>query len=90
MLGVGPERRDMATKETLQEWVLEALRANGGRAKLVDVARHIWEAHESDLKASGSLLYTWQYDMRWAANELRHKGKVRSIDVSPRGVWELK
>lgn len=79
----------MATKQDLQGWLIEALTASMGSAKLVDIARHMWKHHEADLRRSGDLLYTWQYDMRWAANVLRRKGILRSVSASPRGIWEL-
>lgn len=79
----------MATKQDLVDWVEEALRTHGGRATLLDVARHIWGAHETDLRESGALFYTWQYDMRWAATKLRHQGVMRAADESASGVWEL-
>jgi hypothetical protein len=80
----------MPDKNDLADWVIAALVANGGRAKLVEIAKHIWTLHESDLKNSGDLLYTWQYDMRWAATELRRIGRMVAVDASPRGTWELK
>ncbi|MGP9809006.1 hypothetical protein ACT3TQ_13245 [Halomonas sp. AOP12-C2-37] len=80
----------MASKEDLQDWVADAIRAHGGKAKLVQVAKYIWDNYEAELKRSGNLLYTWQYDMRWAANALRNRGVLRSADASPRGLWELK
>lgn len=79
----------MATKQDLQDWVVEALRTNGGRATLVEVAKHIWKSHERDLRSSGDLFYTWQYDMRWAANGLRRRNIMKAAEVSPNGVWEL-
>jgi hypothetical protein len=79
----------MASKEDLVTWVEDAIRANGGSARLLDVATHIWAYHESELRASGDLFYKWQYDMRWAANKLRRSGMMKSTDVSPNGVWEL-
>jgi len=79
----------MATKEDLPNWVEAALKHYGGGARLVDVAKYIWEYHESELRASGDLFYKWQYDMRWAANQLRRTGKMKAADVSPTGVWEL-
>lgn len=39
----------MATREDLQEWVIEALRALGGKARIVQICKHIWDHHESDL-----------------------------------------
>ncbi|MEO8024366.1 hypothetical protein [Polaromonas sp.] len=79
----------MAKKDDLQQWVLDALTTKGGSAKLVDVARAIWQTHEDDLIRSGDLFYTWQYDMRWAASQMRRKGLLKNAGASPSGVWEL-
>ena len=70
-------------------WVYEALAENGGKASIAAVAKYIWTHHEADLRASGDLFYTWQYDMRWAAKRLRDKDKLASPDAAPRGVWTL-
>lgn len=79
----------IVAKQVLREWILEALQARGGSATLVEVCRHVWQYHEDDLWDSGDLFYTWQYDVRWAATELRRRGLLRAEDKSPRGVWEL-
>ncbi|MDR2239009.1 MAG: hypothetical protein LBE33_01020 [Zoogloeaceae bacterium] len=79
----------MATKEDLQDWVSAALLALGGSARLVEIAKHIWAHHEVELRHSGNLFFTWQYDMRWAANQLRRKRVMKAADISPIGVWEL-
>jgi hypothetical protein len=79
----------MATKHDVQDWVQRALSRMGGPGSLTDVAKEIWRAHESDLRSSGDLFYTWQYDMRWAANRLRRQGIKQSVAVSPSGVWVL-
>ena len=76
----------MATKADLQEWVLEALRALGGEGHLARVAEHIWLNHEKDLRASGDLFFTWQYDMRWAAQNLQNAGRLRKLSRS----WALR
>jgi hypothetical protein len=79
----------VSTKNDLQDWVEEALKSLGGRATIVDVARVIWYDHEVELRASGDLFYTWQYDMRWAAQMLRNSGRAKPTRGLPRGVWEL-
>ena len=79
----------MATKANLAEWLLEALKANDGRATIVTVCKHIWGHHEAELRRSGDLFYTWQYDVRWAAHYLRRTGVMRSAQFSPKGLWEL-
>ncbi|BCP51623.1 hypothetical protein K32_02400 [Kaistia sp. 32K] len=66
-------------REKLKQWVLQAVDHRGGKASIVDVARHIWAEHEAELKSAGDLFYTWQYDMRWAAQKLRDDG-ILAID----------
>jgi hypothetical protein len=79
----------MAVKEDLQTWVVDALQALGRRATVVEVSRHVWAQHEAELRTSGDLFYTWQYDIRWAAHQLRLHGVLKPAEVSPRGIWEL-
>jgi hypothetical protein len=79
----------MVSKADFQDWVLEALESAGGSAPLVAVCKHIWTSHEMDLRSSGDLFYTWQYDVRWAAYQLRRRGVLRPVSQSPKGVWEL-
>ena len=79
----------MATKHDLQDWIQNALRNLGGHASLLAVAKHMWNTHASDLRASGDLFFTWQYDMRWAANALRRQGIMKPAEISPVGVWEV-
>lgn len=69
--------------------MLEAVRHCGGEASVIEVARHIWRNHQGELEASGDLLYTWQYDMRWAAQRLRNDGVLRTAEECPRGRWML-
>ena len=66
----------MATKSDLEGWVLKAVQDLGGEATVLDVAKELWQVHEHDLRASGDLFFTWQYDMRWAAQNLRGDGKL--------------
>ncbi len=80
---------DMASKQDLPDWVKQALDRLGGRGTPAGVAKEIWTARESDLRASGDLFYTWQYDIRWAANRLRRASRMKSVEDSPRGIWEL-
>ena len=79
----------MATREDLEGWVVEALRTCGGRARIVQICRHIWEHYEDELRASGDLLYTWQYDVRWAGQRLRDRGVLRPVHGSRSLSWEL-
>jgi hypothetical protein len=78
----------MSFRQEIRQWVLEAIDAHSGRAAVIDVAKYIWEKHESDLRAHGDAFYTWQYDMRWAAQSLRNKGILVNAATAPRGIWE--
>lgn len=71
--------------EELTEWILDALRANGGKASVPDIARWIWLNHEEDLRASGDLFYTWQYAMRWCGKGLVDQSKI----TKERDGWRL-
>jgi hypothetical protein len=79
----------VATKHHLKEWIIEALKELGGSAALVDVCRAVWRRHQPELRSSGDLFYTWQYDIRWAAQELRNEGRLRPMGKSRRGPWTL-
>ncbi len=79
----------MAKRADLQDWVLEALNAHDGEADVVSVCRYIWGKHEAELRASGDLFFTWQYDVRWAATKLRKAGKLAEASREERGVWRL-
>jgi len=78
----------VATKQDLRNWVIEALVHLDGAGSVVEVSRQVWEEHETDLRASGDLFYTWQYDLRWAAQTLRDEGRLASL-AGRRGRWSL-
>jgi hypothetical protein len=74
------------TKDELNEAIYRAVVDHGSKAKLVDVAKHIWDRHQEDLKMSGDRSYKRQYEMRWAANELRAEGRKAAIEDGLKGV----
>lgn len=76
-------------RHALKGWVLEALRHIGGAASIVEVCRHVWLTHEAELRASGDLFFTWQYDIRWAAQYLRNSGRLAAVGGDRRKPWEL-
>lgn len=65
------------------------LRLIGGKGTIVEVCETFWNKYQEELRNSGDLFYTWQYDIRWAATELRKSKKMKSAELSERGVWEL-
>ena len=78
-----------SNKIILTKWVIEALEENHGTADILQIAKIIWKNHEIELKNSGDLFYSWQYDYRWADTHLRKKGILKSAKDSPRGIWEI-
>lgn len=76
-------------RKVLEEWVVEALRDLGGSGRIVDVLKHIWSHHKSEMETSGDMFYTWQYDVRWAVMSLRNTGRARSAAETTRGTWAL-
>lgn len=79
----------MATKEDLKKWVVAALTSLGGKAWPTEVAKYIWDNYEADIRRSGSLLYTWQYDARWAATAMRKSGVLKAVHGRTDLPWEL-
>ncbi len=76
-------------KEDLPE-LLEATISNlGGRGTIVEICKAFWAENEKELRNSGDLFYTWQYDIRWAATSLRKSGVMKDSSLSNTGVWEL-
>lgn len=84
------ETLEMADRNKLKDWIFEALEKNNGRSSIVDIAGYIWENYEQELRSSGDLFYTWQYDMRWAAMKMRKQGKLAPTANADRGFWSLK
>jgi len=79
----------VANRDDLRVWLLEALKANNGRASIIEVCKYVWENYETELRNSGDLFFTWQYDIHWAATQLRKSGIMKAAESSPSGVWEL-
>ena len=82
------------SREILVDWIHEALLALGGSGSILLVAKKIWQLHGGELNPSDDLFYTWQYDMRWAAQKLRDKGLLENsntaeLDDLPKGMWRL-
>lgn len=79
----------MISRHDLPDILYKAIKDIGGSTNIVDICKYIWSKYEKDLKASGDLFYTWQYDIRWAATRLRKDGKMKNAEFSPKGVWEV-
>lgn len=79
----------MRNKKILEDWVYKAIKANSGSATIVEVAKYIWSQYQTELANSGDLFFTWQYDMRWAAQNLRKAGICGLVSKSPVNEWTI-
>ncbi|GAB6124732.1 hypothetical protein JCM14124_04380 [Humidesulfovibrio idahonensis] len=79
----------MDPRQILCDWVVAALNDLGGSAHIIPICKHIWNHHEHELRDSGDLFYTWQYDVRWAGQKLRDTGVLAPV-YNQRGLpWTL-
>lgn len=76
----------MTPDPLLRTWILEALAGAGRSASPLLVAKDVWSRHEQELKSAGDLLFTWQLDLRAAAEEMVTDG-VLTVDEG--GDWRL-
>ena len=79
----------MLTKRDLPQLVLASLERLGGAGTVVEVSREIWANHEKDLRESDDLFYTWQYDVRWAAQRLRNEGALAPTSRGASSRWQI-
>ncbi len=77
------------TKHDLPKKLELVLKLIGGKGTIVEVCKVFWDKYEDELRNSGDLFYTWQYDIRWAATELRKDKIMKPVELCERGVWEL-
>lgn len=73
-------------KQELKSWVLEAVDALGPCTVLA-ASKWVWENHEAELTGAGDLFFTWQYDIRWAAQMLRTEGTLAPVARGAGSVW---
>lgn len=73
----------------LPDILYDSIRNLGGKTTIVDVCKYVWSHYGSELENSGNLFFTWQYDIRWAATELRKTKRMLDKDISPKGIWEI-
>lgn len=86
------ERKDMP------DILYDIIKQMGGKAKMMDIFKIFWQEYEDELKKSGDLFYTWNYDIRWAATKLRKENRMKQAkeqentygqDISSKGIWEI-
>lgn len=79
----------IVTRESMKQWIIECLREHGGSAWSREVSKYVWDRYEAELRDSGDMLYTWQYDIRWAAQQLRNEDTLKPVNRRRDLPWEL-
>jgi hypothetical protein len=79
----------MASREDVETWLQATLKTLGGKGRVAQICKEVRARYETELRQSGDLFYAWQYDIRWAANRLRRRKIMKSVEISPAGLWEL-
>lgn len=77
-------------RERFLELVQEAINSCGGEATIVETCRYIWDHHEAELRKSGDHFYTWQYEVRWAANRLKRQDILEYGRRGRNNLWILR
>lgn len=68
----------MITKSRVSEIIIECLQNHNGRASILEVSQYIWDNYENELRESGKIFYTWQYEMRWETTKLRKQSVLKN------------
>jgi hypothetical protein len=79
----------MKTRRDLCEWIVEALKALNGSARIDNICKYIWGHHADEIRASGNFHFTWHDDILWAATQLRASGVLKKAKATPKSVWAL-
>jgi len=85
-------------KKDLPDLLYNTIKSLKGRSSMMAIFREFWRTHASKLKDEDELFYTWNYDIRWAATQLRKEGRMKpacsqenphGLETSPKGIWEI-
>lgn len=76
-------------KDDLPILLYKTIAQMGGKGTLLEICKEFWKQYEDELRKSGDLFYTWQYDIRWAATTLRKIGRMADTNCCDKGVWEI-
>ena len=86
------------TRQDLPDLLYKTIKSLGGKVVMIEIFREFWKQYSEKLKSSGDLFYTWNYDIRWAATELRKQNRMtpastkenpKGLNTSPKGIWEI-
>ena len=64
-------------KQDFPDIIRQILQDAGKPLTIIAISKLIWKQYKHRLLVSGDLFYTWQYDFRWSATELRKQGIMK-------------
>ena len=76
-------------RDDLPDLLYRNLDELGGEATVVEAAAWFWSRYDKELRNSGHLFYTWEFDLKKAAESLRRDHRMVEAFDCPENVWEL-
>lgn len=76
-------------KTDLPDLLYLTIQKLGGSANMMTIFKEFWKNYGNQLSPKDDLFYTWNYDIRWAATELRKTKRMKPTINSDKGVWEI-
>lgn len=64
-------------KHDLIDSLYDTIKQLGGKAVMIDIFCKFGDLHGKNLNTYDDLFCTWNYDICWAATELRKQGKMK-------------
>ena len=81
-------RKPIISKNDLPILLEEVLKEMDGNGYILDISKKFWIKYKDNITPNNNLFYTWHYDIRWAATELRKNNIMVRPDLE-KGLWTL-
>ena len=81
-------RKSIVSKDDLPRLLENVLKEMNGNGYILDISKKFWIKYKDNITPDNNLFYTWQYDIRWAATELRKNNIMVRPDLE-KGLWTL-
>lgn len=76
-------------RDDLPDLLYNVLDELGGEATAVEAVACFWTRYDEELRESGNLYYTWEFDLEKAVKDLRRDHRMMEAFYSPEDVWAL-
>jgi hypothetical protein len=82
-------KKHSVSRKEFSPWVIAALENHSGTANIFQISKYVWDNYHHIISQDSKMLYTWQYELRWAIQNLKKELKIQHKEKSIRGTWEL-